>query len=164
MIALRKYDDSDTEEIVTLFYETVHTINARDYSLEQLDVWASWDDQETRIAAWRSSLRRHKTYVAVMDDRIVGFADMSLDGYLDRLYVHKDAQGLGVATTLVNTLESEAVRLRLTEINTDASITAKPFFERRGYVVVASQIVERKGIQLTNFKMRKSLRLLGDGE
>ncbi len=157
MIALRKYEDSDIEEIVTLFYETVHTINARDYSPEQLDVWASRDDQETRIAAWRSSLRRHMTYVAVMGDSIVGFADMTLEGYLDRLYVHKDAQGQGVATALVNTLESEAARLRILEINTDASVTAKSFFERRGYVVIASQIVERKGVQLVNFKMLKSL-------
>ncbi|WP_314591175.1 GNAT family N-acetyltransferase [Paenibacillus terrigena] len=156
-MALRKYEDSDIEEIVTLFYETVHTINARDYSPEQLDVWASRDDQETRIAAWRSSLRRHMTYVAVMGDSIVGFADMTLEGYLDRLYVHKDAQGQGVATALVNTLESEAARLRILEINTDASVTAKSFFERRGYVVIASQIVERKGVQLVNFKMLKSL-------
>ncbi|WP_018759853.1 GNAT family N-acetyltransferase [Paenibacillus terrigena] len=157
MIALRKYEDSDIEEIVTLFYETVHTINARDYSPEQLDVWASRDDQETRIAAWRSSLRRHMTYVAVMGDSIVGFADLTLEGYLDRLYVHKDAQGQGVATALVNTLESEAARLRIRGINTDASVTAKSFFERRGYVVIASQIVERKGVQLVNFKMHKSL-------
>nr|WP_026264197.1 GNAT family N-acetyltransferase [Paenibacillus terrigena] len=156
-MALRKYEDSDIEEIVTLFYETVHTINARDYSPEQLDVWASRDDQETRIAAWRSSLRRHMTYVAVMGDSIVGFADLTLEGYLDRLYVHKDAQGQGVATALVNTLESEAARLRIRGINTDASVTAKSFFERRGYVVIASQIVERKGVQLVNFKMHKSL-------
>ena len=35
------------------------------------------------------------------------------------------------------------------------SITARPFFERRGYRVVREQQVERQGIMLTNFVMIK---------
>ena len=36
-----------------------------------------------------------------------------------------------------------------------ASITAKPFFERRGYKAVKEQQVERKGVLLTNYVMIK---------
>ncbi|WP_152397369.1 GNAT family N-acetyltransferase [Paenibacillus guangzhouensis] len=154
---LRTYVDSDLETIANLFYDTVHTVNARDYTPKQLDAWASPDDHETRMAAWSQSLRRHITYVAVIQGCIVGFADLTPEGHLDRLYVHKDAQGQGVASTLVHRLEEEAIRLKLSEIDTDASITAKPFFERMGYTIVQSQTVERKGVQLVNYKMRKSL-------
>ena len=37
---VRGYQMSDCKEITELFYNTVHTINAKDYTKEQLDVWA----------------------------------------------------------------------------------------------------------------------------
>ena len=40
-------------------------------------------------------------------------------------------------------------------IVTHVSITARPFFEKRGYRVVKEQQVERRGIRLTNFVMEK---------
>ena len=39
---------------------------------------------------------------------------------------------------------------------THASITARPFFERRGWHVVKEQQVERRGVLLTNFVMERS--------
>ena len=41
------------------------------------------------------------------------------------------------------------------KITTYASITAKPFFEKRGYKVVKERQVERQGIFLTNYVMIK---------
>ena len=38
---IRKYQSSDCNELTELFYNTVHTINAKDYSEEQLNVWAT---------------------------------------------------------------------------------------------------------------------------
>ena len=40
-ITLRPYTPEDCEEISILFYETVHTVNAKDYSRQQPDVWAT---------------------------------------------------------------------------------------------------------------------------
>ncbi|WP_337103278.1 GNAT family N-acetyltransferase [Paenibacillus sp. YIM B09110] len=155
---VRKFVVADINQIVKLFYETVHSVNKKDYSQEQLEAWASMDDEELRIESWKDSLNKNITYVALINGKIVGFSDMTGDGHLDRLYVHKDFQGQGIATSLVNVLESEARRLGLNELDTEASITAKSFFEHRGYEVVQSQCVERKGIQLINYKMIKVLR------
>ncbi len=155
---IRKFQASDISQIVQLFYGTVHSVNKKDYTQEQLDAWAAKEDEELRLASWRVSMSNNITFVALIEGIIVGFSDMTRKGHLDRLYVHKDFQGQGIASALVNTLESEASRLGLTELDTDASITAKPFFEHRGYQVVKSQCVERKGIQLVNFKMIKPLR------
>lgn len=38
---IRKYKSSDCNEIVQLFYNTVHKINAKDYTKEQLNAWAT---------------------------------------------------------------------------------------------------------------------------
>ncbi|WP_028551214.1 GNAT family N-acetyltransferase [Paenibacillus sp. UNC451MF] len=155
---IRKFQASDTSPIVALFYETVHSVNGRDYSQEQLDAWAPRDEEMLKLATWRDSLSRNSTYVAeIGGGMIVGFSDMTSEGHLDRLYVHKDFQRQGIATALVNTLETEARALGLAEIDTEASITARPFFERHGYRVIESQVVERRGIQLVNFKMIKSM-------
>lgn len=145
---LRPYRSEDCPSLAELFYQTVHTVNARDYSPPQLDAWA---DGHPDLAAWDRSLSRYHTLVAVLDGRIVGFADMADNGYLDRLYVHKDYQGQGIASALCDALEQAVSG----PYETHASLTARPFFARRGYQVVKEQQVERKGVLLTNFVMRK---------
>ena len=143
---LRAYRPGDCREMAALFYDTVHAVNARDYTPEQLDAWVSGP---VDLDAWDRSFRAHTTLVAVADGRIVGFGDIAGDGYLDRLYVHKDWQRRGVATALCNRLEA-AVPGPLTA---HASISARPFLERRGYRVVRPQQVERRGVLLTNYVM-----------
>ena len=146
---IRAYTPADCPQLAELFYETVHTVNAKDYPPEQLDVWATG---QVDLAQWDRSLRAHRSLVAEEDGVTVGFADMDADGYLDRLYVHKDYQGRGIATALCDALE-QAVQCEA--YTTHASITARPFFEKRGYRVVRAQRVERQGLYLTNYVMEK---------
>lgn len=146
---LRKYQSSDCKAIAELFYHTVHTINAKDYTQEQLDVWATG---QVDLKKWDQSFQAHYTMVAVENGLLVGFGDIDSTGYLDHLYVHADYQGRGIATALCDQLE-QTVSGRIT---THASLTAKPFFEKRGYQVIKEQQVERQGIALKNFVMEKT--------
>ena len=148
---LRKYKTSDCEEMAELFYQTVHHVNARDYTKEQLDVWATG---KVDLKAWNQSFLEHETVVAVEQEEIVGFGDMDKSGYLDRLYVHKNHQREGIATAICDNLEQFIGKGKIT---THASITAKPFFETRGFRVVRQQEVIRGGIALTNFVMEKNM-------
>lgn len=147
---LRPYTSADLPALAQLFYDTVHTVNARDYTQAQLDVWATGQVDRER---WDTSLNAHDSVVAVEDGQIVGFGDMDQSGYLDRLYVHKDHQGRGIATAICDRLEGAAP---VPQFSTHASITARPFFENRGYRVVKEQQVDRQGILLTNFVMEKA--------
>ncbi|GED58869.1 hypothetical protein BFO01nite_30010 [Brevibacillus formosus] len=38
---LRRFHETDIDQIITLFYEAVHTINKQDYTQEQVNAWAS---------------------------------------------------------------------------------------------------------------------------
>ncbi|MNI01098.1 putative N-acetyltransferase YafP [compost metagenome] len=154
---LRKFQDADINQVVTLFYQTVHSVNKQDYSQEQLDAWAPKDEEILKRKTWKESMNLNITYIAEMNGNIVGFSDMTQDGYLNRLYIHKDYQRQGIASALVSKLESQARELGLVELVTEASITAKSFFESLGYRVILPQEVERKGIQLVNYKMTKQL-------
>lgn len=148
-IIIRDYNSEDCNNLAELFYNTVHSVNAKDYSEEQLNVWATGNID---LDQWNNSFLEHFTVVAVEDDIIVGFGDIDKTGYLDRLFVHKDYQRRGIATAICNELEKVINRSKIT---THASITARPFFEKRGYKVIKEQEVERRGIVLKNYFMEK---------
>jgi len=153
-MVIRKYESSDCKEMAELFFNTVHSVNVKDYTKQQLDAWASG---QVDLEKWDQSFQEHFSIVAVENDIIVGFGDIDKTGYLDRLYVHKNYQGKGIATAICDQLESKVKE----NIITHASITAKPFFEKRGYKVVKEQQVERNGIFLKNYIMEKENSLIG---
>lgn len=146
---LREYRSEDCAGMARLFYETVHTVNARDYTPEQLDAWATG---EVDLEQWDRSFKKNRTIVAEMEGILAGFGDMDGNGYLDRLYVHKDFQGRGIGRAICDALEGGAEAAFFT---THASITARGFFEKRGYRMLREQQVERRGVWLTNFVMEK---------
>ncbi len=125
--------------MVQLFRTTVQTINRLDYTPAQIQAWVGTDDVTTR-EKWRQSLAAHVSWVAESNGQLVGFADMAADGYLDRLYVHADYQGMGIASQLVAQLEAQVAAPCYVTL---ASITARPFFEQRGYRCVRANQVER---------------------
>lgn len=146
---LREYNTSDCEYLAKLFYQTVHSVNAKDYTKEQLDAWATGN---VNLNEWDKSFLEHFTLVAIKNEFIVGFGDIDKAGYLDRLYVHKDYQKQGIASSICDELEKSA---KGNKITTHAFITAKTFFEQRGYKVVKEQQVNRNGIFLANYVMEK---------
>ena len=150
---LRQYKVSDCNEIWQLFYDTVHTVNAKDYTQEQLNVWAP---QSNDFVEWGNSRLRQNAaeiIVAVEDKKIIGFGSIVITtGYLDFLYVHKNNIGKGVGTAICNELEK---RSQINGITTFASITARSFFEKRGFEIVRVNKVERNGVVLRNYLMIK---------
>lgn len=144
---IREYISSDCEQLAELFFQTVHTVNAKDYIKEQLNVWATGN---VDLSVWNNSFLEHYTLVALENNVIVGFGDIDNTGYLDRLFVHKDYQSQGIATALCDRLEAGFDR-----VTTHASITAKQFFMNRGYRLIKEQQVVRNGISLANYVMEK---------
>ncbi len=145
---IREYTDADCRAAAELFFDTVHTVNAADYTPEQLLAWAP---RNMDTEAWAASFRDRFCLVAVEDGCLAGFADIAADGYLDRLYVAASCQRRGVATALCDRLERAAGG----RVYTFASVTARPFFEKRGYVTLRPNEVIRRGVTLTNFLMEK---------
>lgn len=144
---IREYISSDCERLAELFFQTIHTVNAKDYTQEQLNVWAIGN---VDLSIWNNSFLEHYTLVALENNAIVGFGDIDNTGYLDRLFVHKDYQSQGIATALCDRLEAGYDR-----ITTHASITGKQFFMNRGYRLIKEQQVVRNGISLANYVMEK---------
>ncbi len=80
---------------------------------------------------------------------------MAEDGYLDFMFVHKDFQGQGIASALLSDIEHQASEQNNEFIYSDVSITAKGFFEKKGFIVERQQLKKSKKKELVNFRMIK---------
>ena len=151
---LRPYREGDTPALIALFRETIHSVNRRDYSPAQLAAWAPAEIDE---AAWAARQAENHTLLAGIDGALAGFAELTAEGHLHMLFVHKDHQGEGIARALLAAMEARAHAAGQSEITTDASLTAQPFFQRQGFRRLAEQEVERNGQTLRNCRMAKTL-------
>ena len=151
---IRAAREGDLPGLIDLYRETVHAVGAGHYTRQQL---AAWAPEDLAPADWAPRLARNTALVAEDGDTLLGFAELSPGGALDMLYVHKDHQGRGVATALLGALEARARDQGLARLTTNASRVARPFFLGRGFTLVASQTVERRGVAIENFRMEKAL-------
>ncbi len=154
IMKIRTYEIGDTQKIVKLFYDTVHEVNIRDYTTAQVDAWAPAD---TDIQTWMQSLSSKFTFVAEEGDTIAGFGELEINGHIDRFYCHKDFQRQGIGRLILKQIESKAKDLGINKLFTEASITARPFFESQGFMVIRKQEVERRGQKFINFPMEKNI-------
>ncbi len=151
---IRAYNSADCAKLAKLFYDAVHEVAAKDYTEIQLNAWASGKED---LSAWEASFLENHALIAEQDGAVVGFGEIKNDGYLNMLYTHKDHQRKGIATAIVAMLENTAKLQGITTITTHASITAMPFFEKRGYMFVGENKVIRENVELTNFLVEKNI-------
>lgn len=153
IFSIRQATLNDITEIKELYENTVLTINRQHYSQEEVEDWASCGDDISKI---RKMIKTHHFIVAVNQlSQIVGFSSITPQGYLHSMFVHKDFQGKGIATLLLDDIERFAKENRITKITSEVSITACPFFEKRGYTVEVEQKRNANQLCLTNYWMTR---------
>lgn len=152
---IRQVSAEDTDELRTLFKDTVMHVNTKDYTAEEAADWAACGDDD---AHWHRLMARYR-FMAAVDEcsRIVGFTSVGSNGHLHSMFTHKDFQRQGIASALLEAAECHARKYGAARMTSEVSITARPFFERRGYTVTAEQRVKAKNVYMTNFRMEKSL-------
>jgi putative acetyltransferase len=155
-VEVRDATAGDAAAVAHLFHTTILNVNVGDYSVAQVEAWAgpapvpeTWDRRITEDSSTRRMFVATKNYV------VVGFAELEEDGHLDTLYVHHEYQGCGIGSALLGRIEAEARRLGLRRLYTEASITAEPFFQSRGFSMVRPQLVEVRGHTFQNCAMEK---------
>jgi len=152
---VRDFHDSDAEAIASIYYHTIHRINCRDYSPEQVEAWAPLDALNAQ--RWREKHRRKPPLVAECKGRIVGFVELEDDGHIDCFYCHHDFQRQGVGSALMRAAIERATARGLLRLYAEVSITARAFFERWGFETVTENRVEIRGVELQNTIMERRL-------
>jgi len=145
---------SDLPQIRQLFFDTITNVNVTGYIPEQIKVWSSGVDN---IDRWEKKFSEQLFIVATEGGKLLGFTSLLQNYYIDHLYINHLCLGKGIASQLIDYLEKTANKSSVKELKSDVSITALPFFEKKGYVVVKRNENSHKGEVLVNYDVMKKL-------
>ncbi|QBR70862.1 GNAT family N-acetyltransferase [Beijerinckiaceae bacterium] len=152
--SLRPYLASDLPLLAEIRFAAIEELTVDDYDEGQRRAWASAADDDEVLG---QSLRNALTLIALIGGSPVGFIALQNGGLIDQLYVHPAVARTGVASTLCDAIERLATARGIAALVTDASDTAKPLFEKRGFVPERRNTIEIDGQWLGNTRMKKVL-------
>ncbi|MEC7838609.1 MAG: GNAT family N-acetyltransferase [Chlamydiota bacterium] len=155
LILIRNYEPEDVQDLASIYYNTIHEVNSDDYNEEQLNAWAPKSSRNSD--RWLKKFAKTKPLVAISQGKIVGFAELLHTGYIDCFYVHHQWNRQGVGAALMKAIHSEALEQKIGRLFANVSITAKPFFEKHGFIVDTKQTVSLNNVDFINYKMEKHL-------
>lgn len=141
-------------EIADLFHHSIHSIDTSVYSTEQQEAWAATPPDYDR---WTARLLVRKPYLAIIENKVAGFIELESDGHIDCLYTSPNYQRRGVARALFNHILNLARNSGNKLLYVEASLVAKPLFEKFGFTVIRENSLERNQQTLTNYSMQKLL-------
>lgn len=150
---LRPYLPGDAAICAAIFEASISQLTGEDYSESQQEAWIASLDQEDLAKRLAGQL----TLIATLDDAPVGFASLRATNHIDMLYVHPDATGRRVATSLCEALEKLAGGRGVVKLTADVSDTAHHFFIRRGYIDQQRNTIPLGDEWLGNTTMQKAL-------
>lgn len=134
-IIIRKYDEKDANEVLSLIHRNSLEINTRDYGHEFMQKFVDICDVD-----WLSKRASFcHMYVAEEQGRIVGVGGIAsyfgslTESILLTIFIMPEYHGLGIGKKIVETLENDEYGLRANRIEVPSSITAKDFYRRLGY-------------------------------
>lgn len=152
MIKIRNFDINDVAITWDVKFNTIRNINIQHYTLEQTKVWAP---EHYDMNLWHKRIIVMNPFIAELDGKVVGFADLQCDGYIDHFFCHEEYQGMGVGRALMNHIFRVGRTKGILRFYSQVSITARPFYEYFGFHVVKEQQVAIENENLTNFVMEK---------
>jgi putative acetyltransferase len=151
---IRRYRLGEEGAVWSVYFAATHESVARDYHPDLIERWAPRDQD---MSEWADRLAQKNPFVAIVDEQIVGMAEIEADGFIDYFYVHPRWQCRGIGKALLAALECEAAKARVRVIFADVSVTAKPFFSSAGFIVTEAKSNVVLGHPAPNFRMQKRL-------
>jgi putative acetyltransferase len=147
---IRVFQHGDHFAIAEIFTNAVHQIASEVYTLEQCLAWSS---REVNYDHWKKRCALKRPFVDVTDSEISGFLELDPDGHIDCAYINPKFKRRGIMTGLVKHAVATCFEFNVRRVYVDASICAKPLFEKAGFKVIRENIVTINGVDLLNFKM-----------
>lgn len=157
---LRPFMPSDTMRLRDLFAQSIEELTQDDYDEEQR---LAWMEQAADEDAFAKRMTSGVTLVVQLDGEHLGFGTLKGNCVIDLLYVHPEYVGEGVGTALADAFERLAAGRGADAITVDASESAVPFFEKRGYVAMQRSSVPVSDQWLTFTTMRKPFKAAAVG-
>jgi GNAT superfamily N-acetyltransferase len=147
---IRIFRHGDHVAIAEIFTRAVHEIACEVYTREQC---LAWSELEPNFEHWKRRCELKRPFVAITGEEISGFLELDPDGHIDCAYIHPKYQRQGIMTALVRHAIDTCLDFNIRRLYVDASICARPMFEKLGFRVICENIVNIRGVELLNYKM-----------
>ncbi len=145
---------NDLLDVLKVFKESILGTCFADYSETQLRVWTN---SVKDISKWESRIREEYFLLAKDNkDKLMGFGSLKGHDFLNLFFVAPNYQKQGFAKLIYQELENKAKEMGSIFLEADVSITALSFFQKQGFTVLKKNEIEREGVILVNYKMRKN--------
>jgi len=135
-VELRAYTAGDAQATLEVFVRAVRETARAHYSADQIEAWVA---NHGDLTSWSAARAATHTYLAIVEDQVVGFSDVDDSGYIDMLFVNPDFGRHGVASALLAHVVAFGRQCRLPALTTFASLTSRPVFERQGFVTTGQR-------------------------
>jgi len=155
---IREFRPTDLEAVVALFTESVHGLAGQHYDDAQRQSWAP---DPPDLDRWREKVAMQKLLLAEQDGELMGMVGFEPDGHVDVLFTASGHARKGVAQALHDEARRQLAQQGVSELFTEASEVARPFFEKQGYVVERREVVALRGSSLPRYVMRRPLHRVG---
>ncbi|QRZ13300.1 GNAT family N-acetyltransferase [Paracoccus methylovorus] len=137
-----------------IYFCAVHEGTRNAYSYEQRLAWAG---ETIDLEQWQTRIEALTGFVAEVGGEPIGFITIDRTGYVDLAFVLPSATGKGIGRVLLDAAEQWAKANGAARLTTEASLIARPFFEKSGWLLLEEEDVLRNGVNLTRYKMQKDL-------
>lgn len=84
MITIRQFQCGEEAVLRKLMFDTIRSVTIKHYSDNQVKAWAHTDIADE---SWQDRLRSNQPLVAVLNGKIVGFADIQANGLIDHFFL-----------------------------------------------------------------------------
>lgn len=149
-VTIEKAKLDDLKEIQAVFKHSIIKVCQKEYSLRERTVWSNSINNSDK---WKNLLTEDYFIVAKIKGRIVGFSSLKGKDYLNLIYVHPDYVRKGIASQLFNTIKAQSIALGGNKMVSDVSLTAKSFFEKKGFTLINENKNGLENEILINFRM-----------
>jgi len=154
MIKIRKAKTEDASDLAKIRRGVIRSYAKDAYPPEVIKLWSG----STNVALYKKVHPDWARYTAVDDTKVIGYGNISKEGRIGGVYVHKDYVGQGIGTKLMLKLEDQARKWKVKKLDCIASKNAKPFYEKLGFKVIKrNKHSLSKSIAMTVYLMEKSL-------
>jgi putative acetyltransferase len=151
---VRNFKIGDEPALHQVFLSAIHCIAINDYTLEQVEAWAP---RNLDPVLWADRMRGIAPFVAELEGRPIGYADLQASGYIDHFFVSAPFARQKVGSQLMHRIHEEATIKGIRLLTSDVSRTAQPFFKHWGFEVIEERRPVRRGVIIPNALMKKEL-------
>lgn len=132
---VRRFQNSDAEEVSRLIIKTLRTTNIKDYSVDYIenDVKKFTPDDVVERASWIHFYVVEDNKIIVGCGAIGSYWGKEDESSLFNIFVLPEYQGKGIGRKIIETLEKDEYFFRAKRIEIPASITACEFYKKMGY-------------------------------